>query len=220
MLRRFGPTPSCILDVGVQWGTPELRDCFPRLPHYLFEPVAEFHPAIVDAYRNVSHELVPVAVSHNTGETTLFTRAGQGGAKITHARIAHDSRPVTKTGEQGRRITTLTLDDFVARRALAGPFLVKIDVDGNEMNVLSGAETTLAQSAYVIIEATMKSFAQRAGALWSAGFRLYDICDLLYYRGALHQADLVFVRQDIWRNSPLHRRKAEPFDSQMFQKLG
>ncbi len=219
MLRRHGPAPSCVLDVGVQWGTPELRDIFPNRKHYLFEPVAEFHSAIARAYEGVAHEIVPAAVSHSAGETTLFTRAGQAGAEITHARIAHDRGPGARQGEHERRIETLTLDGFIAGRNLDGPFLLKIDVDGNEMNVLTGADAALRQCAYVVIEATMHAFAPRAEALWSAGFRLYDICDLLYYRGALHQADLVFVRKDIWRESALNRRKADPFDPDMFQKL-
>lgn len=219
VIREHGPAISAVLDVGVQYGTPELAETFPDIPHYLFEPVPEYRDQIEAAYSDIPHERIEAAVSREPGAFTLFTRSFKNDGAISHSRLEHDRGDAAREGEAARTVPTITLDSFVGERDLAGPLLLKIDTDGNEMNVLAGASETLKRCACVVIEATLQKISERLIALETAGFRLYDICDLLYYDGALHQCDLVFVDRGIWRNSALHRRRAGPIDPAKFQKL-
>jgi FkbM family methyltransferase len=96
-----------------------------------------------------------------------------------------------------------TVDVEVARRGLAGPFLVKLDTHGFEVPILEGAKRTLEQTAVLIVEVynfklspTCLRFHELCAWLEGRGFRVVDACDILHRPGdgALWQMDLVFAR--------------------------
>jgi hypothetical protein len=76
----------------------------------------------------------------------------------------------------------ITLDDLIARESLARLDLVKLDVDGSEVDVLSGGTATLArlQPAIVLeicpyaLEERGTSLADLLGLLERANYRLVD----------------------------------------------
>jgi FkbM family methyltransferase len=183
-----------ILDVGVSEDTPSLRVAFPGLQHYLFEPVAAHFPTIKKNYAAVRHILHPVAVSNEDGEAFLntFSITNDTG-KITHSSVsdrAEDASDPTLVGSvriEKRKLDTLT------RGLIDAPFLLKVDVDGHDLQVLQGAEQTLQKCAAVMIEAPLWQIAERLKYLTDRGFQLFDIVDLSYYKGAMWQVDLMFL---------------------------
>jgi hypothetical protein len=91
-----------------------------------------------------------------------------------------------------------------AQKALAGPYLIKVDVQGAELQVLAGAQRTLQEAEAVILEVTL--FGTMIGGpqvydvvsqMKECGFVVYDICGFEYrpLDGALSQIDAVFVRE-------------------------
>ncbi len=78
ILRQRGVPVRSVLDVGVQYGTPDVAEAFPDVLHVLFEPVAEYLPHIERAYANTQHRIVPCAVSDRSGSTLLGTIALDG----------------------------------------------------------------------------------------------------------------------------------------------
>ena len=74
------------------------------------------------------------------------------------------------------------------------PYLLKIDVDGHEPRVVAGATEALLETAAVVLEVTASIFLSRAQQLASEGFGLFDIFDLVYYRGVFYQADALPTR--------------------------
>jgi FkbM family methyltransferase len=98
-----------------------------------------------------------------------------------------------------------TLDGVVAEYSLDGPFLLKLDVQGSELQVLRGASKTLAQSDVILLETAFlpyndgaPTFFEVANFMDSAGFFPYDICGLLRRASdqAIFQADFIFVRKN------------------------
>src|SRR5262249_51987473 len=154
------------------------RAAFPDVMHYLFEPVQEFHTEIETNYRDVPHELLGFAASDQTGSAELATRSIDSGAAITHSGLA-DGRAAA--GSQLRPIETVRLDDFIAQRAMAGPILLKIDVDGAELKVMEGARGALAKIPCVIMEASRAHFYNRVRFMYECGYVLFDIVGLCYY---------------------------------------
>ena len=75
---------------------------------------------------------LPLLLAERTGLTTLGT--GEAGA------AEHE------LGGEGIRALTYRLDDLVETHGLPAPTLMKIDVDGAEESVLSGAPETLARA--------------------------------------------------------------------------
>ncbi len=96
-----------------------------------------------------------------------------------------------------------TLDGIIKNHAVKGPFLLKIDVEGAEVDVLQGALETLAECEAVIAEAWINptvydpdhGFARLTQFMDVHGFMLYDIFGgSLHKSGVLKQVDAVFIK--------------------------
>jgi len=105
-----------------------------------------------------------------------------------------------------------TLDEVTGAPALQGPVLLKVDVQGYELEVLRGGGKTLAASEVVLLEVSLLEYNQGAplmpdvvAFMNSAGFLPYDVCGQFRRESdaALCQVDIMFVRRD----SPLRARK-------------
>jgi FkbM family methyltransferase len=209
VLKSRGVPVETILDVGVNTVTPELVAAFPDKHHVLFEPVEEYAEGIARHYARVPHELVRAAVSDTAGTVTLKTASKLQGQGISHAGMV--AGPATE-GDM-RSVPMLRLDDFVRERRLAGPFLLKVDIDGHEMKVLRGAAETLKACSVVIVECPHHSLPERLAHLMKAGFRLFDLVEPCYYDKVFWQCDAVFVRQDLFE------QKFQPLGGQVVPGL-
>ncbi len=78
-----------------------------------------------------------------------------------------------------------------------GPVLLKIDVDGPELDVLRGCIGLFPKVAAIVIEATTDKLPEILLLIERHGFRLFDIVDLCYCGPQLHQVDLVFVHSSV-----------------------
>jgi FkbM family methyltransferase len=188
-IRRLGIPISTIVDVGIQTGTPELMESFPDKPHLLFEPIEEWHPQIRATYtkKGINHHLFGVAASDKDGQINLRTASIREGQPVTHARITTDT-----AGANLRSVVTRRLDTLLPELSETGPFLLKLDVDGAELDILKGAAGILPNCPIIVIETNITNFAPRVAAVTAAGFTLFDIVDLVYYDDRLRVADLVF----------------------------
>lgn len=74
-----------------------------------------------------------------------------------------------------------------------GPVLLKIDVDGQELDCLHGCSGLFGRVSAVVVEATADRLSGIVAFLEQHDFRLFDIVDLCYCGPQLHQVDLVFV---------------------------
>jgi Methyltransferase FkbM domain len=100
----------------------------------------------------------------------------------------------------------MTVDQLVAEereRQGVRSVLLKVDVDGSEIDVLAGSVETLALSTVVVIEAPLHArevgrFGEIMSFMTSRGYDCFDIIEPLLRRGdnILWQVDLVFVRRD------------------------
>ena len=80
-----------------------------------------------------------IALSDRVGEAVLSSPGGGSANDLSASRL--DAQPAS-AGEQHATVATRLLDEFAGERQLA---VVKIDVEGHELNVLRGAERTLAR---------------------------------------------------------------------------
>ncbi len=183
-----------VIDVGVQYGTPELMEVYPDKLHVLVEPVEEFLRTLAKRYAKAGIQtlLVPVAAADADGEMTLRISTVSATSEVTHARLVE-----TAAGARDRITPVRKLDTIASEHALQGPFLLKIDVDGAEDRVLQGATEVLKQTNIVVVEAHVDNFLQRSQPLLDAGFGLFDIVDLCYYDWRLSQFDLIFIRSEV-----------------------
>jgi len=98
-----------------------------------------------------------------------------------------------------------TLDEVSGAATLKGPVLLKVDVQGFELEVLRGGPRTLALAEVVLLEVSLLEYNQGAplmpevvAFMNSAGFVPYDVCGQFRREtdAALCQIDIMFVRRD------------------------
>jgi FkbM family methyltransferase len=170
-------------------------EAFPKTRHILFEPVSEFRKKIRKNYTALDYRLIEAAVTDEDRDVTLQVRKVVSQTEITHSSVVDGASENSET----RVVTGTRLDTFTKANALVKPYLVKIDVDGNEMKILSGATETLKDASIVIVETPKGEFSERIAFLERQGFVLFDLVAPCYYDDSFWQCDSIFIRSELQR---------------------
>ena len=117
---------------------------------------------------------VIAAASDREGEVELTTSAHPYWSSLRPQDDAYWER-INRLHESTIKVPAVTIDALAARLSLSGPYLVKLDVQGAEVEVLRGAREVLAHTHAVICEADMDDFEAINQALVDAGFGLFDL---------------------------------------------
>ena len=189
-------SPDFIIDIGVADGTPEITRVFPysEYKHILVEANQKFISEL-----NLIAEKYPknVIVEHcfcsdNKGSVQLFV--DESGRKSSKQQFGSQASSLN--------IETKLLDDITLKHNLKGQGLLKIDVEGAELDVLNGASETLKICKVVIVECWMNSdqvrnFENVVSLMDKKGFKVFDFfgghCDS---EGELKIIDVVFISRD------------------------
>jgi FkbM family methyltransferase len=200
-LRERGFSPATVVDVGVGTGTWALYETFPGARHVLIEPLAEFAPDLDRiAAQFPGTERVLAAAGALPGVVELNVGAHP------HLTSLYQLRDPSWSAGERRTVPVVTLDQLWHHRELRAPALLKIDVEGAELEVLSGAHAMLPNVEYLVLEVALRELHLHAPRvedvvlhLRDAGFVLIDILDLAYGPdGTLRFTDLAFVPRDGW----------------------
>jgi FkbM family methyltransferase len=187
-----------IVDVGAASGTwtEECLRIAPDAKYFLVDPLEENRAALqrlAASHPNVhpwvgalgAHEEVRPLIVH--GDQSSFY-----------------SSEYKTVGARTRSVAIRTLDSFLGQEIL-GPTLIKADVQGDELEVLRGAQKCLATTQLVLLEVSFRRI--YAGAplahevfaeMGSMGFRILDICTYAQRPRdhELAQSDVLFARAD------------------------
>jgi FkbM family methyltransferase len=199
-LHRAGMRPASVIDVGVAGGTPELYAAFPDAYYLLVEALAEHEPSLRAILDHVEGEYALVAAASERGSI---------GLQVSPNPDEHWNSSIFRASGaeswQERQVPAIPLDDLVAERGLRGPFLIKADTEGAELEVLAGATRTLADTLAVVLEVNVTAHLEGAPRLAEVvafmaerDFVTYDIVGGFNRSsdGALALVDMVFVRED------------------------
>lgn len=192
-LKQLGFEPRTVIDVGACLGTFELYETFPESRLILIEPVAENAPylaKICNYYKDATY--IIAAANKKPANVTISVSPN-----LIHSSIISNSADVSKHLEV-RNILGITLDGLCKQLQLEGPYLIKVDVDGLEVDVLAGATQILQNTEYVIVEVCLSGqMYDVINFMKSQAFVVYDIVDLGYQpsSGALWQVDMAFVKE-------------------------
>jgi FkbM family methyltransferase len=198
-LARLGFKPQTVIDVGVAYQTSELYEAFRDATILLIEPLAEFEPFLRKICATYNAQYVLAAAGETSGTAVLNVRADKVGSSLLKEPegVAVDSSP--------RTVPVITIDEVCLERNLRGPFLIKVDVQGAELQVLAGATRTLNETEAIILEVSLFGFWRDSPQFYDViarmkqhGFVPYDFCGFLYrpIDNALAQVDMVFAREN------------------------
>ncbi len=197
--KQLGLEPQTIIDVGAGLGTFEIYEAFPKSRYILIEPIAENEPYLKKICQYLERaDYIIAAASKEAGLVPLQVNL----SNFIHSYISEEGEANSETFEL-RTIPAVTLDEVCKTRQLEGPYLIKVDVDGRELDVLAGAIQTLQNTELVIVEVALY-VSSRFDKMYAVinfmkeqGFVGYDIVDLGYRLSdsALFQVDMVFVKE-------------------------
>lgn len=193
MMKRLGFQPKTVIDVGAGLGTFSLYETFPNSRHFLIEPIAENEPYLAQICRNLKNaEYIIAGATKESGYLNLSVSPDLVSSSTSPSNESDSVDPYLRT------IPAITLDEVCRKHNLEGPYLIKVDVDGQEIDVLAGATQILQQAEYVIVEVTL--FGQMyevMNLMKSHGFVAYDIVEQAYRPSdaVLWQVDMAFVKE-------------------------
>jgi FkbM family methyltransferase len=198
-VKRLGLAPATVVDVGVAYGTPELYDAFPDARYLLVDPLEEYAEAIGQITTRLDAEWVRAAAGPEPGSITISVNRAPALSSTLGQWKGHDD------GGTPREVPVVRIDDLVGERGLAGPFVVKVDVEGAELRVLEGATRVLESTELVLLEVNLFQFLPGQPQLHDVvafmkerGFVTYDFYGghLRLLDGALAMTNMAFVRED------------------------
>jgi FkbM family methyltransferase len=190
--------PQVIYDVGANVGTWTLlaKALYPDALVHAFEPL----PMHIEKFQQMTKSLAGVRL-HEIGLGSCPARTTM---KVTGFSDASSLLPLTESGKKQwhlQQVAEIPVDDWVSVNHLPSPDLIKMDVQGFELEVLRGAERCLTQAKWVLLEASFKSFYegqcrfdQLVAFLAYAGFQVSAFGHGMALGRPLVQADVLFGR--------------------------
>jgi FkbM family methyltransferase len=195
---KLGFKPETVIDVGVAYGTFELYEKFPEANILLVEPLIEYEGDLKEICRKYKAQYVLAGAGAQPGNITLNVHPQLYGSSILN-----ESEGGLADGVP-REISVVALDDLCRERNLKGPYLLKVDVQGAELNVLDGSRKVLEDTEMIILEVSLFDF-------FVGGPQFYDVVSYMKERGfvtydifggyvrpldkALAQVDIAFVKE-------------------------
>lgn len=197
-LRQHGFAPRFCVDVGAYRGewTRMARSVFPEAGVLMIEAQEGKRVELERLASQLPGARCEIAIlAAETGERVTFHEMETGSS------VFAECSPYPRTGVVKE---TRTLDDVLADGQCPRVDLLKLDVQGFELEVLKGAARALSQAEAVLTEVSLvpvnagvPSFADVVAFFAARGFRLFDFCSQVRRRdGVLWQTDLLFLRSD------------------------
>jgi len=194
-LGRAGFSPTHILDGGAYRGewAQLAREVFPGARLLLVEPQPSLAAHLESVAREIGNaELVSAALGRTEGEARLLLEE-------TNSRIVADDRART---DASTRVPVATIESLLGSRDFTDRCLLKLDLQGHELEALSGAGSWFGRAEAILVEVSwlrigdVPIVGEVMAAFREKGYVAYDIFN---HRnrprdGALWQADIIFVQ--------------------------
>jgi len=202
-IKATGFTPQGIIDVGAYVGAwaNVARMAFPESPIFMVEAQPESHEHL-QAFKEIAPDFLDFEISllgpeklESVDFYQTITPVGSTGSSMypekSHFRRKKIELPMN------------TLDNLMSSKETTYD-LLKLDVQGAEIDVLRGSQETLAKIEFIILEASLFSYNHEAPLfdeiihfMSEAGFMVMDMFQPIRdMNELLFQIDLVFIRKD------------------------
>ncbi len=195
--------PRVIYDVGAMTGTWTRlsKAIFPSAVVHAFEPLSVHQTAFTaNLERQPGVTLHPVALAGAAGEPVMEVASLTAGSSLLPLTSLTEERFGIRTVRH-EQVTAVRLDEYAATHRLPPPDLIKLDVQGYELEVLLGAERAVAASTALLVELSFVEI-YRGQPLFDEverycvdrGFRLHAFGSDTCLGRELLQADALFIR--------------------------
>jgi FkbM family methyltransferase len=200
---RFEHDFAAVVDVGANRGqfAAFALERFPRASMYCFEPLPEPGRRLSRILEGRDSRVFPFALAAESGTADFHVaRADDSSSLLPISRRQTEVFPGT---DEVRReeVVTRRLDELLSPDELPRPSLLKIDVQGGELEVLRGADGIIESFDEVMVEASFTELYEGQALagdvichLEGRGFRLRGVYGMTFVDGAPLQGDFLFAR--------------------------
>ena len=191
-----------VLDVGANqtlWSRTAIR-CFPEAKFYLVEPQQELEAGLQEfcrRHKNASYFLTGVGAKKENQVITIWDDLA-GSSFMPEVEDA-----LLQQGRQ-RSVPVTTIDALIQEENIEVPDLIKMDIQGYELEALQGANLTFGKTEVYILEVALYKFMEGMpvfdeiiGFMRNRGYVVYDFGGFLRrpLDGALSQCDICFAKE-------------------------
>jgi FkbM family methyltransferase len=161
LLEILRPTPPRVIyDIGANIGTWTVlaKTIYPQAAVHAFEPLT----CHVEKFKPMTRAVSDVHLH----EVCLGSARGEAELRVVDFSDASSLLPLSEVGERQwglheasrEKVRVERLDDWVAEHRLPPPDLIKLDVQGFEVEVLKGAAECMGHAAAVLTEVSFREF--------------------------------------------------------------
>lgn len=189
-LKRYAFEINTFVDVGVYKGSPVFYEIFKNKKLVLIDPQPDTMEKAADSVTGLDFDYIQSGAGASKGVAILSL---EGPSSSLMKRIDWKRRP-----EKTVEIEIATLDELLTEKGYAGPFGLKVDTEGFDLDVLKGAVQTLRETHFVFTEASLRRrfeggyrFSELVSYMAEQGF---EVADVIPHRSHNRLVDVLFVR--------------------------
>lgn len=204
-LKYRGLQADWILDVGANATTWSklAKSVFPVSKVFMIEPQLEMESRLQEFCGvHTGSSYILAGAGAQQGSLTLTVWDDLAGSSL----LPNADPELMKSGKQ-REIPIVTIDQLIEQGKMGIPQIIKLDIQGFELEALKGATRTFGKTEAYIMESSLIPFADVPGMpviadvitfMKDRGYEVYDFGGFLRrpLDGALAQCDICFVKSD------------------------
>lgn len=205
-IKELGFTPKQVIDIGAYNGcwSRHIEPIFPQAKYHLIEPQIELEGELKEACSELTNFSYTLAgCSSKTGELVLTTMGNKDGSTFTIAK----NEELINTGKQ-KIVPVTTIDQLIEKGIINVPDIIKVDVQGLELEVIEGSKKALGKTELIILECSLFPFGNEFSPfplvrevidfMYQKGYEVYSFTNFARrpYDNALGQCDICFALSD------------------------